>query len=102
MPETLETNTIDTTEFDLEERKRLLAYQLWEEEGRPEGRSEAHWEKACLVVISLGSDEIPTTPEWLKRTDEPQAIAKETSTDASDERPEIAAIRKRIAARVAA
>jgi hypothetical protein len=24
----------------------LLAYQLWEEEGRPEGRSEYHWLEA--------------------------------------------------------
>jgi hypothetical protein len=28
------------------EKIRALAYQLWEEEGCPEGRSEAHWIEA--------------------------------------------------------
>jgi hypothetical protein len=29
-----------------EESIRALAYQYWEEEGRPEGRAEAHWLRA--------------------------------------------------------
>lgn len=30
-------------EADREDRIRARAYQLWEEEGRPEGRAEQHW-----------------------------------------------------------
>lgn len=35
---------------DLEERIRRRAYQLWEAEGRPEGRAQAHWARACAQV----------------------------------------------------
>lgn len=31
---------------DREEQRRQKAYALWEEEGRPEGRHEAHWQQA--------------------------------------------------------
>ena len=30
-----------------EEEKRLRAYQIWESEGRPEGRDLAHWYQAA-------------------------------------------------------
>ena len=29
-----------------EEAIRARAYQIWEEEGRPEGRQELHWQRA--------------------------------------------------------
>jgi hypothetical protein len=48
--------------LDIEERKRRIAYALWEKEGQPEGRSEAHWEEACRIVEAELKD-----PEWLKR-----------------------------------
>ncbi len=32
------------------EEIRLRAYSLWEREGRPEGRAEAHWTTAAQVV----------------------------------------------------
>ena len=62
---------IETPEHDLEEQKQAIAYQLWEDEGRPEGKAEAHWEQACLVVMSLGEGDAAPTPVWLKRNDEP-------------------------------
>jgi len=31
---------------DREEQRRQKAYALWEEEGRPEGRHDAHWHQA--------------------------------------------------------
>ena len=34
----------------IEERIRARAHRLWEEEGRPEGRAEAHWKQARLIV----------------------------------------------------
>jgi Protein of unknown function (DUF2934) len=60
-----------TPELDLEQQKQVIAYQLWEEEGRPEGKAEAHWHQACLVVMSLGEGETANPPVWLKRNDEP-------------------------------
>ena len=33
-----------------EDRIRAIAYTLWLEEGRPEGRAEAHWSKAYELV----------------------------------------------------
>jgi Protein of unknown function (DUF2934) len=51
---------------EAEERIRTLAYQMWEDEGRPEGRAEAHWEQACLVVMNMDAE----APEWLARKPE--------------------------------
>jgi hypothetical protein len=61
----------ETPEFDLEQQKQAIAYQLWEDEGRPEGKAEAHWEQACLVVMTVGESELPASPVWLKRQDDP-------------------------------
>jgi hypothetical protein len=33
-----------------EEAIRALAHKFWEEEGRPEGKSEAHWLRAVAEV----------------------------------------------------
>jgi hypothetical protein len=33
-----------------QERIRRRAYQLWEQEGRPEGRADEHWDKAAELV----------------------------------------------------
>lgn len=49
-----ETSTTHTPEADtpagsdapMEHRIRTRAYELWEQEGQPEGRAEAHWEAA--------------------------------------------------------
>ena len=30
-----------------------LAYRMWEEDGRPEGRAEAHWLRAAVLVDEL-------------------------------------------------
>ena len=30
-----------------------MAFRLWEEEGRPEGRAEAHWLRAAVLVDEL-------------------------------------------------
>ncbi len=35
-----------------------LAYRLWEEDGRPEGRAEAHWLRAVKLVDEM----VPTKP----------------------------------------
>jgi Protein of unknown function (DUF2934) len=61
----------DAPEMDVEQQKQAIAYQLWEDEGRPEGKAEEHWHQACLVVMSLGDGEAANPPVWLKRNDEP-------------------------------
>ena len=78
----------DTPELDLEQQKQAIAYQLWEDEGRPEGKAEAHWQQACLVVMSLGEGDAAASPVWLKRHDLPaveqptvvENLAKRTAT----------------------
>jgi hypothetical protein len=37
----------------LEQIIREKAYQIWENEGYPEGRAEAHWEMARLAVAPI-------------------------------------------------
>jgi hypothetical protein len=34
----------------IEDRIRLRAYQIWEHEGRPEGREHDHWERAVREI----------------------------------------------------
>lgn len=64
--------------LDIEERKRQIAYALWEEEGRPEGRAEAHWQEACSQIEAELQD-----PDWLKRAageTEPRPSGQEAET----------------------
>ena len=37
-------------EKEIEQRIRLRAYRIWEDEGRPEGKAEAHWDLAKIAV----------------------------------------------------
>ena len=52
---------------DQEQRIRAIAYSLWEEEGWPEGRAEAHWLQACEIVAAETG-----VPDWLQPA-EPQS-----------------------------
>ncbi|MCA0434321.1 MAG: DUF2934 domain-containing protein [Proteobacteria bacterium] len=100
-----EPNTAETTAASLEERKRELAYQFWEEEGRPDGRAEAHWERACLVLMTL-EEAGPKDPDWLLRKPaeaaaEPSPAGSEAEIEAGEDAA-IAALRRRITGRNAA
>jgi hypothetical protein len=53
-----------------EERIRLIAYALWEEEGRPHGRDLEHWQKATQLVEAEASGD----PDWLQRAEPAAAI----------------------------
>ena len=45
---------------DHEQRIRTRAYRIWEEEGRPEGRAEVHWDMAReLVAVEDNFAKIP-------------------------------------------
>ena len=89
---------------DLEARKGELAYQFWEEEGRPEGKSEEHWNKACLVLMSM--DEEPMLePDWLRRAAPLEVIAAtiaEEPIETKASESTIETIRRRLVARNAA
>lgn len=60
-----------------DERVGLLAFQIWEEAGRPDGKSEEHWHLACAIIdgeaAGASSEVLPT---WLNRNAE--AAATET------------------------
>ena len=38
-----------------EEIIRQLAHQIWEAEGMPDGRANAHWERATMLVSEANS-----------------------------------------------
>ena len=48
----------DDKEHELERRIRERAYKIWEDEGRPEGRHEEHWNLAKLAIAER--DALPT------------------------------------------
>jgi hypothetical protein len=47
---------------DFEERVRKRAYRMWEQEGCPEGRAEAHWEMARELVAIEDNQKLTTKP----------------------------------------
>ncbi len=47
---------------DYEERVRARAYRLWQEEGCPEGRADAHWELARELVAIEDNQRLATKP----------------------------------------
>jgi len=56
---------------DRERRIREKAHQLWEQEGRPHGRADDHWEKA-RVLIAIEDDRtslIPVAPQRPEEAD---------------------------------
>src|SRR3954463_16607246 len=55
----MEPNMTDDTE--LQDRIRSKAHQLWEEEGRPEGREMDHWDKA-RILVAIEDDRTSLTP----------------------------------------
>ncbi len=70
----------------LEQLIRERAYALWQEEGRPDGRAEEHWQMAERAVRSATSEEAPPATEKKTRR---QAAPKrqQASAPASPEGP---------------
>ena len=66
-----------------EERIRAIAYALWEEEGRPEGRAEDHWFRAASLVAAEASAVVE--PGWLRREDGEAVPASEVPETAIEE-----------------
>lgn len=47
---------------DLQERIRTRAYRLWEQEGRPQGRADAHWDMAAELTAIEENQRLATKP----------------------------------------
>lgn len=62
---------------EIEARIRAKAERIWEQEGRPEGRADAHWEMARELVAIEENQRLATKPnpvahgEVVAITDEP-------------------------------
>jgi len=56
----------EAPEQSRDERISALAYQIWEEDGRPEGRSEMHWYLACEMIDAEDAAQEPL-PVWLNK-----------------------------------
>jgi Protein of unknown function (DUF2934) len=65
---------------EMEDRTRALAYQMWEDEGRPEGKAEEHWDRASLLIMEMDFDAKVDMPGWLKRNEMEQAKPELAST----------------------
>ena len=44
---------------DDEQMVRARAHQIWEEEGRPEGREQLHWERAVREIREIRDGQKP-------------------------------------------
>ena len=78
--------------MDRDEQIRIRAHRIWEEEGRPDGRHDDHWERASRE-LDLGSpagqeqegmavDRGPAQPAGLdSSTDGPGSGKRGTATD---------------------
>jgi hypothetical protein len=82
------TDNPDQPVNDREERIRLLAYRLWEEEGYPDGKNEEHWRQACAILLAEENE--LTVSVWLKKTDRPPAnVQPETASAARSGDPAV-------------
>ena len=50
-------------ETDETERVRQRAHELWEQEGRPEGRQDEHWARACRE-LQMEERELVRRKHW--------------------------------------
>ena len=64
--------------MDDDERIRRKAHELWEHEGRPEGRAASHWASAREIVALKDSFESTLTPveETIDEVVEPEFMAE--------------------------
>ncbi len=56
---------------------RALAHKFWEDEGRPEGQSESHWQRAYLALAkptSPAAKSVPTKAPAVKKSSKPKSV----------------------------
>jgi len=74
-----------------EERIRQRAYEIWEREGKPEGREDEHWTQACQEIEAEGgsppmeaetaSGRLGSAADALREVE--SGTAEDTGTDAA-------------------
>ena len=57
----------------LEQRTRARAHQIWEQEGRPQGREHDHWKKA-RILVSIEDDKSSLKPIETERPEPAQVM----------------------------
>ena len=50
-----------------DERIRVIAYSIWEDEGCPDGCADDHWHRARAIFEAQLAVEQMRDPDWLKR-----------------------------------
>jgi hypothetical protein len=50
-----------------EQQIRIRAYQIWESEGRPDGRADAHWQRARDELANAARNRFTGGPDDLDR-----------------------------------
>lgn len=88
---------VETNTLNLEDRIRAAAHNMWEEEGRPEGCAEIHWQRAC-DMIAQEDVALQSSPEWLEREAEPISELKAQKAELTTT---IDQIKKRLESRAA-
>ncbi|MFN7010770.1 MAG: DUF2934 domain-containing protein [Allorhizobium sp.] len=73
-------------EFDTEWIAKR-AYALWEEEGRPDGRHDAHWQQAAEAFRALQESANITTANAERRIRRAQPLATEREQTSKAEAP---------------
>jgi hypothetical protein len=76
---------------DINRRIRERAHQLWEPEGRPQGRSEHHWEQARMIVALEDTQDTMLLPVEPPGPEPIEAVTNQgefpTLTDQGEEQP---------------
>jgi Protein of unknown function (DUF2934) len=85
---------VETHDPSIEDRIRIAAHQIWEEEGKPDGASETHWFRACEMIAE---EDATSSPAWLKRDTEIPV-----KTEKSDLSNALSDIKRRLEGRAAA
>lgn len=62
-------------DHDLDHRVRERAYQIWEEEGRPQGRDAHHWQQAAAEFADAGQKNTSVDPLEARAAGAPEASA---------------------------
>ncbi|CAO1661227.1 DUF2934 domain-containing protein [Salinicola sp. NYA28a] len=66
-----------------EQRVRMLAYRIWESEGRPDAQEERHWAMAERIVEAENARE--EEQDWRTASDEPSLLEGEEPPAEPDE-----------------
>ena len=80
-----------------EQRIRELAYQMWESEGRPEGKTEEHWALARQKLESETGDEMAAPEPKAKRSRMAPGKPPEKASEKASTKPEPSTARAKTA-----